>query len=120
MLTATKLHDYLCLYFFFISVCCMFSNQFYTISAIVIHHEQTVKGDVTETRVEKKIIIQGDADIDHDKVGEVSMRESDGQTMFMSRFQQHTFGWNIFSPYGMLLTLHGIHFCVTCLSRKDA
>ncbi|XP_072017622.1 protein 4.1-like isoform X10 [Amphiura filiformis] len=32
---------------------------------------QTVKGDVTETRVEKKIIIQGDADIDHDKVGEI-------------------------------------------------
>lgn len=40
------------------------------------YNAQTVKGDVTETRVEKKIIIQGDADIDHDKVGEVSMLNS--------------------------------------------
>ncbi|XP_033106450.1 band 4.1-like protein 3 isoform X3 [Anneissia japonica] len=32
------------------------------------HITKTVKGGVTETRVEKKIIIQGDGDIDHDRV----------------------------------------------------
>ena len=29
---------------------------------------QTVKGELTETRVEKKIVIQADGDLDHDKV----------------------------------------------------
>ena len=90
----------------------MFSNQLYAISAIIINHEQTVKGDVTETRVEKKIIIQGDADIDHDKVGEVSMRESDDQAddfLFTFFNNTHLVG-TFFSPYGMLLILHGIQF----------
>ncbi|XP_071965408.1 protein 4.1-like isoform X2 [Antedon mediterranea] len=32
------------------------------------HITKTVKGGVTETKVEKKIIIQGDGDIDHDRV----------------------------------------------------
>lgn len=29
---------------------------------------QTVKGGVSETRIEKRIVITGDADIDHDEV----------------------------------------------------
>lgn len=30
---------------------------------------QTVKGGISETRIEKRIVITGDADIDHDQVG---------------------------------------------------
>lgn len=29
---------------------------------------QTVKGGISETRIEKRIVITGDADIDHDQV----------------------------------------------------
>lgn len=29
---------------------------------------QTVKGGISETRIEKRIVISGDADIDHDQV----------------------------------------------------
>uniref|UniRef100_A0A5F8GXJ1 Protein 4.1 n=1 Tax=Monodelphis domestica TaxID=13616 RepID=A0A5F8GXJ1_MONDO len=32
---------------------------------------KTVKGGISETRIEKRIVITGDADIDHDQVGEV-------------------------------------------------
>lgn len=30
---------------------------------------QTVKGGISETRIEKRIVITGDGDIDHDQVG---------------------------------------------------
>lgn len=30
---------------------------------------QTVKGGISETRIEKRIVITGDTDIDHDQVG---------------------------------------------------
>ncbi|XP_071494885.1 protein 4.1-like isoform X7 [Diadema antillarum] len=36
------------------------------------HITKTVKGELTETRVEKKIVIQADGDLDHDKGGESS------------------------------------------------
>ncbi|MGH0142152.1 UNVERIFIED_CONTAM: hypothetical protein FKN15_075816 [Acipenser sinensis] len=32
-----------------------------------IDHDQTVKGGISETRIEKRIVITGDADIDHDQ-----------------------------------------------------
>lgn len=44
---------------------------------------QTVKGGISETRIEKRIVITGDADIDHDQVkisGPCS--ENDGVCVF--------------------------------------
>lgn len=35
---------------------------------------QTVKGGISETRIEKRIVITGDADIDHDQVGMLRRR----------------------------------------------
>lgn len=37
---------------------------------------QTVKGGVSETRIEKRIVITGDTEIDHDKVRDVNHGES--------------------------------------------
>lgn len=34
----------------------------------VVSSFQTVKGGISETRIEKRIVITGDADIDHDQV----------------------------------------------------
>lgn len=34
----------------------------------LLHVVQTVKGGISETRIEKRIVITGDADIDHDEV----------------------------------------------------
>lgn len=45
---------------------------------------QTVKGGISETRIEKRIVITGDADIDHDQVVCVSWyipRQRDGETL---------------------------------------
>lgn len=38
------------------------------IVAIYFSGGQTVKGGISETRIEKRIVITGDADIDHDEV----------------------------------------------------
>nr|XP_002730402.1 PREDICTED: band 4.1-like protein 3-like isoform X1 [Saccoglossus kowalevskii] len=40
------------------------------------HITKTVKGGVSETRVEKKIVIQGDADIDHDQALADAIKEA--------------------------------------------
>lgn len=34
----------------------------------LVRPSQTVKGGISETRIEKRIVITGDADIDHDQV----------------------------------------------------
>uniref|UniRef100_A0ABM5ERA5 Protein 4.1 n=1 Tax=Pogona vitticeps TaxID=103695 RepID=A0ABM5ERA5_9SAUR len=45
---------------------------------------QTVKGGISETRIEKRIVITGDADIDHDKVLVQAIKEAKEQHPDMS------------------------------------
>uniref|UniRef100_A0A674CMV4 Erythrocyte membrane protein band 4.1-like 3a n=1 Tax=Salmo trutta TaxID=8032 RepID=A0A674CMV4_SALTR len=40
-----------------------------TSTTTTTHITKTVKGGISETRIEKRIVISGDADIDHDEVG---------------------------------------------------
>uniref|UniRef100_A0A4W5KKV6 Band 4.1 C-terminal domain-containing protein n=1 Tax=Hucho hucho TaxID=62062 RepID=A0A4W5KKV6_9TELE len=45
---------------------------------------QTVKGGISETRIEKRIVISGDADIDHDEALAQAIKEAQKQHPDMS------------------------------------
>uniref|UniRef100_A0A8D2D0U5 Erythrocyte membrane protein band 4.1 like 2 n=1 Tax=Sciurus vulgaris TaxID=55149 RepID=A0A8D2D0U5_SCIVU len=48
------------------------------------HITKTVKGGISETRIEKRIVITGDADIDHDQALAQAIREAKEQHPDMS------------------------------------
>uniref|UniRef100_A0A2K6ESI1 Erythrocyte membrane protein band 4.1 like 2 n=3 Tax=Lemuriformes TaxID=376915 RepID=A0A2K6ESI1_PROCO len=48
------------------------------------HITKTVKGGISETRIEKRIVITGDADIDHDQALAQAIREAREQHPDMS------------------------------------
>ena len=42
---------------------------FFKLTSLLLHiYSQTLKGGLSETRIEKRIVITGDCDIDHDEV----------------------------------------------------
>ncbi|CAM4724466.1 unnamed protein product [Leuciscus chuanchicus] len=48
------------------------------------HITKTVKGGISETRIEKRIVISGDADIDHDEALAQAIKEAKEQHPDMS------------------------------------
>lgn len=54
------------LYLFYLSLLAIF--LFLCVWRYYALQHQTVKGGISETRIEKRIVISGDADIDHDQV----------------------------------------------------
>lgn len=50
----------------FVAIYFLCAHWFEVLSLLTVG--QTVKGGISETRIEKRIVITGDADIDHDEV----------------------------------------------------
>ncbi|XP_063477665.1 band 4.1-like protein 2 isoform X13 [Symphalangus syndactylus] len=48
------------------------------------HITKTVKGGISETRIEKRIVITGDGDIDHDQVNKLSSSSGNDHVCFLS------------------------------------
>lgn len=55
-----------------------------TSTTTTTHITKTVKGGISETRIEKRIVISGDADIDHDEALALAIKEAKEQHPDMS------------------------------------
>ncbi|XP_056679713.1 band 4.1-like protein 3 isoform X40 [Monodelphis domestica] len=97
-----------------------------TSTTTTTHITKTVKGGISETRIEKRIVITGDADIDHDQVQKdnlLAVQASEIDALFKFTYQP-TFG-NLLSASFMklgLLSLTYIHWTIVdgCASPKSS